>query len=60
VNSFLKPCRAMPLCCTAKTDIKARLISSAIISEDVEPVWTFVEPPSTVLGTTYPETKPTA
>ena len=53
MNSFLKPCRAMPLCCTAKIDISTRLISKAVVSEDAEPV-------STVLGTTYPETKPTA
>src|ERR1700748_1490569 len=37
-NSLLKPCLAMPLCCTAKIDIKARSISKAVGHDDVGPV----------------------
>jgi hypothetical protein len=44
----------MPLCCTAKIDISTRLINSAVV------VRRGVGPLSTVLGTTYPDTKPTA
>ena len=50
----------MPLCCTAKIDITTKLTSKAVVSEDAGPGSTIVEPVSTVLGTTYPETKPTA
>ena len=53
-NSFLKPCRAMPLCCTAKIDISTRLIGKAVGNEDDS------GPVSMVFGTINCETNPIA